>query len=1289
MKDFLLAAASFLFLIPGISSAQTVLSDTLRWHKTPQHIQLDNRIQTWYSFDGALHDDRTPFLPYVLASVPLQGPGQLRVQVNQLLTEPITTPLPPDLVLPENLPDFQTLVEKQRQAFVGKVLFSPFFLERGKPVRVRFYSISLWWTSGSETSLRTDEFASQSVLKDGTFYKIAVTQDGMHKITYDFLKNELKLDIDKTDPRLISLWGNTNGMLPELVGASKPDDLVEIPIQLSGEADGKFESGDFILFYGQGPDSWVFRPETGRFSMRKNIYSTANYYFLKVGTTGKRLPEQSSISTTAYTARDFDDYARLEEDKRNLLHEWVKAKGSGKRWFGDQIKNVRQYTYDKFFKFPNLVTEAPVMVRAEMALRAIQSSRFALTLNGSTVYSGYADRVAELEGELDNTRDYAKNAVLDGTIKLGAENVEAVIQYLPPGGANDGSEGWVDFIELQAKRQLVFTGEQLAFRNVQSLAYPSTTFELSNTSAETQVWDISNPLQPLNQQLTRNGTTLQFGVSTTTLRQFIAFNTSRITLQPKAIGKINNQNWHALSRADMVILCPAVFRAEAAVLAAHRQQHDGLVTAVVEVEQVYNEFSGGKKDPAAIRNFARMLYLRDPGFRFLLLLGDGSFDSRDIYGFGNDWLPTYQSDSFNPLFAFPADDYYGLLEPTIGTDPLIGSLQIGLGRIPVNSIEEARAAIAKIIHYDTAPGTLSDWQNRMLFVADDEDGMQHTDAANRIADHISATVPSLNMDKVFLDAFPQVATSGGNRVPGVTDAINESIYKGALIVTYLGHGGPSGWAQERILNISDIQAWKNIDRQALFLTATCSFTNYDDPTFTSAGEEAFLNTAGGAMALLTTTRAVYANQNAVITEKSLDALFSVEDNAFPALGEALQHAKNASSFSGITTNSRKFCLIGDPAQHLAIPRFRVRTTALDTHTVTSMTMDTLRALQKVTIHGQIVDLQNNPLNQFEGILYPTVFDKTVETNTLGQDPGSYPYPYQVQKNTLFRGRSTIKGGRFSFTFLVPKDINYAFGPGKISYYASNESNRESAAGYYDQIVIGGNSLDTLADQTGPEIAVYMNNTDFVSGGTTEPNPLLLVLLNDDNGINVVGNSIGHDLEAILDENTQHTIVLNDFFTAGLDNFQQGEVRYPLKDIADGLHRIRVKAWDISNNSSEGYTEFFVASDAGVALSHVLNYPNPFTDHTCFQFDHNYANQELDVLIQIFTVSGKLVKTINQLIYSDGAIRQDNCIPWNGTDDFGDQLARGVYIYKVKVRTTQAGNQPSQGESGFEKLVILK
>jgi hypothetical protein len=1277
------------FLSPLWAAAPLRFSGTLEWFAAPQRIRTENGVQSWWSFKGALHDDATPLTPFVVLDFPVQGSGTLQVRILDLRTEALPGPWPATVPLPPDRLSYTALIEKDRQGYFGKISFAPFLLVQGSVHRVLEYELEATWAPQTEVQARSGEFASESALRTGTIYKISVAQEGMHKISYDFLKNELKIDIDRIDPRQIALWGNSGGMLPELVGVPKPDDLVEIPVFIAGESDGRFDAGDYLLFYAEGPDKWSYQAGTGRFSMEKNIYSQQQFYFLKIGSgTGQRVVEQASLATAAYPSQGFDDFARLETDKINLLHQWVKSKGSGKRWYGDQIRNVREYKYDKFFTFPNLIAESPVLVRAEMALRALQVSRFTLSLNGTTLNSGLAERVVELEGELDNIRDYAKNALLEGSLNLNSDAVEAIIRYAPPGGPNDGSEGWVDYIELQARRRLVFTGDQMAFRDVETLGQPSSSFELSGAVADVAVWDISNPLQPKVQVAERSAQKLSFRVATETLRQFIAFNPTKTLYAPKAVGKVENQNLHGISRADLLLIYPASMAVQATQLAAHRRKHSGLVVEAIEVEQVYNEFSSGKKDPSAIRNFARMVYLRDPGFQYLLLFGDGSFDARDLYGFGGDHIPTYQNESFNPLFAFPADDYFALLEPVTGSDPLSGRLQIGVGRLPVNTPEEASGVVAKIIHYDTAPTTLSDWRNRMLVVGDDEDGMQHTRDANIIADDIQAVFPALNLEKVFVDAYPQSATSGGNRVPGVTEAINEAIFKGVLIVTYLGHGGPNGWAQERILTIPDILNWKNLDRQALFLTATCSFTNYDDPTFSSAGEEAFLNPQGGAMALMTTTRAVFANQNAVLTEKSLAALFTRQNDRYPTLGEAMRQAKNSSSSIGITTNSRKFSLIGDPSQQLAIPRYQIRTTAIDSKPITGQT-DTLRALQRVEVAGEVTDGNGRLLEDFNGVLYPTVFDKSIQTATLGQDAGSYAYPYQLQKNVIFRGRSSIRKGLFRFTFIVPKDINYAFGNGKISYFAAHESTQTDAAGYYERFVIGGNSPAQVSDRTGPVVEVFMNNFDFIPGSVTEPDPLLLVRLSDDNGINVVGNSIGHDLEAVLDEQTQNAIVLNDFFTAALDDYRKGEARYPLADLSEGTHRIRVKAWDIANNASEGYTEFIVAGSEGIALQQVLNYPNPFTDYTCFQFDHNFANQPIEALIQIYTISGRLVKTISQSLFSDGSLRQDDCIPWDGRDDYGDRLARGVYLYKVKIRTTLAGAQSIEGESTFEKLVLLK
>ncbi len=600
--------------------------------------------------------------------------------------------------------------------------------------------------------------------------------------------------------------------------------------------------------------------------------------------------------------------------------------------------------------------------------------------------------------------------------------------------------------------------------------------------------------------------------------------------------------------------------------------------------------------------------------------------------------------------------------------------------------------VDKIINYETNPATFGDWRNRIAFIADDEDGNLHIrDTDSKIADLTEKQYPNFNQEKIYLDAFPQVSTAGGEGFPLATEAIDRNIFRGVLAVNYLGHGGSKGWAQERVLDKDrgDIRQWNNFDKLPVFITATCSFAGFDDRNQVTAGEEVLLTPDGGGIALLTTVRAVFASSNARLVQTVFDTMFTKINGDLPALGQIMQFGKNSSTI-GNGANSRKFMLLGDPAMQLALPRHNVLTTHINGVDVRTNPADTLRALQKVTIEGEIRDDNGQLLTNFNGEVFPTIFDKEVPYTTLSQDPGSPPFDFTLQKNIIFKGRASVRSGRFQFTFVVPKDINFTFGKGRISYYAADKTSRMDAAGHSEDIIIGGTDTDALADDEGPQVDVFMNSEDFVFGSITNESPTLLVKLTDDNGINIAGNSIGHDLEGILNENTKETIVLNDFYESELDDYTRGEVRYPLSSLKDGRYQIRVRAWDVANNVSEGYTEFVVASSSEVALKHVLNYPNPFVNTTCFQFEHNLANQELDVLINIYTVSGRLVKTLEKRIFADGFIVANNsCIEWDGTDDFGDQLARGVYIYRVHVRAINTGTTERSGESDFEKLVILK
>lgn len=1141
-------------------------------------------------------------------------------------------------------------------------------------------------------------FKNTSVLQDGALFKMSITTTGLYKLSYDYLKDELGVDIDNIDPRNIQIFSNKGGLAPEIIGDQPLDDLLELPILIEGEADGSFDNNDYLIFYAQGPDVWRFNEELGYFDFEKNIYDEENYVFLKIGNNeGSRVEETPNLSTTNPRFNSFDDFKALEEEKVNLLHFWGettgKAQGSGRIWYGDHFRNLRSYTYDQSFNFPNLVRSEPIHINARMALRAVQRSTFSISIDNQTLTSARASRVVTLSGTNDNINNYANTAILQGTTSASSDNISVTVEYPYPQSTSDGSEGWLDYIYINAKRALVMEGASLAFQVIASKDNSQNNYAVNEVNSSTIIWNISKPLEPNAQAYSLGGSTLIFGTNHTTgeVERFVAFNPDQVTNTPTALGSIPNQNLHAISDIDMLIVASSELLAEAEVLANHRREYSKLSVAVVDADQVYNEFASGRREPTAIRDMARMLYNRDTSnFRYLLLFGDGSFDHKDIYGLGNNVLPTYQQESFNPLYAFPADDYYSLV--TAGnTNPLRGSLKLAVGRIPISKTLQAQQMVNKIIQYDQNPSAFQEWRNRMVFVADDEDSNLHLIDADKIADDFSERFPAYNLNKIYLDAFPQVSTPGGNRFPDVTEALNQAIFQGSLVVTYLGHGGENGWAQERVLNISDIQSWDNINQMPLLMTATCSFTGYDDPTFVSAGEEAFLNPKGGAFALMTTVRAVFANQNADLTEETLDQLFIQENGRFPTLGEAMIKAKNNLPNNSVTNNSRKFTLIGDPAQHLAIPEYTIKTSSIDGRDIEANqeTLDTLGALQRVKITGEVVDVNGNTLSGFNGIIYPSVFDKKLTLKTLGQDQGSRVREYEVQQSVIFKGRASVQNGRFEFTFIVPKDINYTFGPGKISYYASDGSQLMDANGDFENIIIGGSRADEIDDNEGPLVDVFMNTEDFVFGGITDANPTLLVKLEDDFGINVVGNSIGHDLEAILDDDSQNAIVLNDFFQSELNDFTKGEVRFPLEQLEEGLHSIRVKAWDVANNSSEGYTEFLVAESEGFILEHVLNYPNPFTDRTCFQFDHNNAGQNMDVLIQIFTVSGRLVKTLEANLFSDGAIRQDDCIEWDGRDDFGDPLAKGVYLYKVKVRANILGGDPIKGESTFQKLVLLK
>jgi Peptidase family C25 len=1123
-----------------------------------------------------------------------------------------------------------------------------------------------------------------SILASGKWYKISVTADGIYKMDYLFLKS-MGIDVNHINPKNIRVYGNGGGQLPFANSGFRYDDLQENAIAVKGENDGKLDSADYVLFYGQSQHRWAYNKTDNRFHHVLNVYSDTTYYFITTDIgTGKRITAQnSSTGIPGNNVTDFDDYQFHESEAVNLIK-------SGRLWLGETFDILTTYNFT--FNFANIETTVPVYARIEMAARADGSgTSFSWTagpasssfnvgsVNTSDIYGTYYRMLSDSLVFIPNS----------GTIPLSVSKITP-----------SPSIGWLNHIEINVRRGLTMSGsgDQMNFRDARSVGAGNISrFIISDVAPSLEVWDVTNPIDVKMQQGSFSGNTFEFTLVTDKLREFSSFN-GQSFLSPKTEGEVKNQNLHGMPQSELIIVSNPLFLEQANMLADLHRREDKLSVSVATTDEVYNEFSGGAQDVSAIRDFARMFYARATNAtqlpKYLLLIGRGSYNVKARINNTN-FVPAYESmDSENPTSSYPSDDFYGMLDTNEGAwDNTPDMLDIGVGRLPVTSVNQANSTVNKIIKYYSVPGTietgnscssdicygLGDWVNYVTFIADDEDGGEYVRQAEALSQRVDTGNSSHNVDKIYFDSFQQISTPGGDRYPDANAAFAKRMDKGSWIVNYTGHGGPLGLAHERFLEIHDINSWKNQCKLPFFFTATCDFSTWDDPGRISSGELTLLNPDGGGIGLMSTTRVVYSQPNFTLNSHFYEHLFSLMPNGKrPRLGDLHMLTKNDIVPSQI--NQRNFSLLADPALTLHYPGFSVLTTSVNGIPAGASGSDTIRALSKVTVQGEIRDKNGNLQTNFNGIIYPTVFDKAAKINTLSNDPGSPVISFYMQKNTIFKGKASVTNGIFSFSFIVPKDIAYNFGNGKISYYAHN--GYEDANGSFRNFIVGGADTSSKTDMVGPEIKLFMNDDKFVIGGITNSDPKIYAVLSDSNGINTAGSSIGHDITAVLDGNNAHPIILNDYYEATLNNYKSGTVRYPLTGLAEGNHTLMVKVWDVYNNSSTSTTEFLVSPSAQLALKHVLNYPNPFTTKTSFFFEHNKCCTSMDVQVQIFTVSGKLIKTIQQRVTMEGF--RSEAIDWDGTDDFGDKIGRGVYIYRLRVRTN-AGETSEK----FEKLVILK
>ena len=1129
---------------------------------------------------------------------------------------------------------------------------------------------------------------TNSVLARGQWFKFKVEKTGIHKIDKSFL-NSLGMNTDGINPRNLKIYGHGGKSLPLLNRKTLFFDIPENAIQVVGEEDGSFDGGDYILFYGTNTEGYVRENDSNL-----NPYSDDSYYYVTAdGATGKRISSMvEPTGAVTLNISEFDDYQFHEKD------EFSPTK-MGRKWYGNRFDIESEQSYS--FEFKNIVAGKPMKVVIKAAAASESATSMAVSVNSTSLdpltFSALGD-----QGLLSM-------ASVSPSVPANGETVKVDLAYNNAG--NPSSIAYLDYIGIWAKRQLSGTGGQLAFRFNDGLNTSGVgEYQISNASEFSQIWDVTNLENIVFKQNPESASSISFKQTMGQVRNYVAVNPDDYYI-PTKISKsaVHNQNLKGtifndesgnFKDVDYIIITAPFLIQPALRLATHNKNLQGLNVKVVTTDKIYEEFSSGRQDISAIRNFIRYVYYNastpSKRIKYVGIMGDTSIDYKNRLYNNNNIVPTYNVlEGASISSSFMSDDFFGNMDenegtiggntyesddaPTALTD--IDRLDLAMGRIIVDNVSLANAMVDKIIRYNEK-NSYGNWRNNFVLISDDINRDKPSEAIlqkrlDSLGDRISEKKPFINVKKIHTDAYQQQASAGGNRYPEVNEAIKTAIEAGAIIIDYFGHGGEDGLAHEAIYTKEAAQELKNKDRLPCFITVTCEFTKFDNPLRITAGELTYQNRDGGAISLVTTTRAIFISTGVEFNDSLADQLFGFDTENPNPPAEGLRISKR-----DMVSNLRRVVFyIGDPAMPLAFPKKNIRITALNGVPIEQAT-DTLKALSKIKLAGEVVSASGTLLTNYNGVLEAKIFDKNVMRQTLDNNDNGIIMDFTTLGEGLFNGQASVSNGRFEFEFVVPRDIQIPVGNGRVSLYAKRNGALEDQTGVNLDIKVGGLNENAPEDNEGPLIQLFMNDESFVSGGITDASPILIAKLEDPNGINTA-SGIGHDIVAILDGDESNPFVLNEFYQAEVDDYTKGKTHYKFRDLEDGLHTLKLKAWDVYNNSSTAEIQFIVAGSGKLEISRVLNYPNPFVNYTEFWFNHNRPDETLDVQVQIFTVTGKVVWTKNASLPPSGSYLSRE-ITWDGRDDFGDRIGKGVYVYKITVKSALTNQRVEK----FEKLVIL-
>ena len=1089
----------------------------------------------------------------------------------------------------------------------------------------------------------------QSVLGENTWYRLSVTQEGVHQLDYATLQT-MGIDVNGLNPSQIRIFGNPTGALPEKNSDNRPDDLTEMAICVTGADDGSFDEGDLVLFYGQEPTRWVLvdsNKETYR--RERNYYSDTTYYYLCVdsGTEGLRVGEKESLSLDDVTTiiSEFPDFFWHEE-------ELFSPYSIGQNWFGERISAEDSVLVIPFV-FPNLVKTKALRVCSQVLGRINENYLYYnIWINDNHVADN--ERVKHY-GE----HDYGKLSSLDKQIFLDSDTATFELSFV----TDPAASVYLDYVEVYGWRQLKRTGSNFLFRLMPSqFGDDKSAVWVQNTNSDHWLWDVSSPLQPVVQDGVLSADNLVFATDEKTEKRYVLFNPAT-AYRISNWTSVPNQNLHGISQADNLIITLPLFLQQAQALADYHAEKDGLTCVVVDVNEIYNEFSTGTPDPSGIRDFVRMVYRRNEGrLKYLTLFGKASFDFRDLKGFGQYFIPTYETlEDPQSELSFCTDDFFALMDNDEGVNSK-GHVDLGVGRISVSTVEEAETMLRKILQYDDLSASHGEWKTDFLLFADDA-VWNYVDYAEIHYRMMDTLCPPLTAKKVYCGAYPVVNTASGVEIPGAKEDLMRIFDKGVLAVLYNGHGGVKGLTGDNVFTNAEITSLANYDRMPFVYTATCEFTKYDNPLLISAGEQMVLNPRGGCVALYTTCRPTYGHYNQRMTRSLLAVLTRRDEEGKPLrFGDIIRMAKsNPLNYDNHVVDSNlniRFLFLGDPVLRFPMPEKNIEVLKINGVNANHTDDVELHAMSMVTLEGMVTGRDGKIDSGFNGTLWARFFDQKSKVNVVfdGSDTRNVYY----HKDVLYQGQVSVAAGRFSLSFQVPKDILPGSGEPRFSFYAYDSIRGVDAMGKFDDLTLGGIDPAVAPDDQGPSITFYWNSPDFENGRSVERQGVLYADLYDAQGIYHYDYSLGRDIVMSSNFSPYNRLVLNDRYEPALNDYRRGRVVLPVSNLEAGTYEFSLKVWDTQDNPSEASLWFVVDED--MFLSQVSNYPNPFSEETRITLAHTGEDGTFDVNIEIFDIMGRPVQHLyKKVTSSDGVIEP---ILWNGCGYSGSPLRSGVYLYRL-------------------------